>query len=159
MTNLAGSGIAVEVPSGWEGRIYSKPTSSGLRPATTQGEPPPRDNAILHVASFPLPPGTGDYGGGAVEVMTNRDLLVVLMEHGAQSVGTALFAAQGLPRLGVDDVSKTCLQRLIEGQGGAQRFFTVNGRAFCLYVVFGSFGRRVRTLPVVNDILKSISIS
>lgn len=156
MTHLSGSGIAVDVPSGWEGRIHSTPAASGLRPATTQRQ---RDNAVLHVASFPLPPGTGDYGGGAVEQMTNKDLLVVLMEHGSESVDTALFEATEIPRLTVDDVSTTCLQRLIEGQGGAQRFFTVNGRAFCLYVVFGSFARRGRTIPVVNDILKSVSIT
>jgi hypothetical protein len=156
MKQLSGSGIAVEVPSGWEGRIYSKPAAAGPRLATA---PARNDNAVMHVASFPLPPGTGDYGGGAVEQMTNRDLLVILMEHGSQSVGTALFEATGIPRLTMEDVSSTCLQRLIEGQGGAQRFFTVNGRAFCLYVVFGSFGRRVRTIPVVNDILGTISIS
>lgn len=96
---------------------------------------------------------------GADHEMTNTDLLVVLMEHGAQSVGTALFATQGIPRLTIDDVSATRLQRLIEGQGGAQRFFTVNGRAFCLYVVFGSFARRGRTIPVVNNVLKTISVT
>lgn len=156
MRRLTGSGIGVEVPSGWEGRIYSRSAppapGAGLEQAT-------RDNAVLHVSSFPLPPGTGDYGGGAVEKMTNTDLLVVLMEHGAQSVGTALFQAQGISRLSIDDVSATRLQRLIEGQGGAQRFFTVNNRAFCLYVVFGSFARRGRTIPVVNDLLKTISIT
>jgi hypothetical protein len=156
MSELRGSGIAVDVPSGWEGRIYSRPAGDGLRAATVQTQ---SDNAVVHVASFPLPPGTGDYGGGAVEQMTNKDLLVVLMEHGAQSVGTPLFEATGIPRLTIDDVSTTCLQRLIDGQGGAQRFFTVNGRAFCLYVVFGSFGRRARTIPVVNDILKTVSIT
>jgi hypothetical protein len=118
-----------------------------------------RDNAVMHVASFPLPPGTGDYGGGAVEQMTNKDLLVVVMEHGRQSAGTPLFAATGIPRISVDDVSTTCLQRLIDGQGGAQRFFNVNGRAFCLYVVFGSYARRGRTIPLVNDILKSLTIT
>jgi hypothetical protein len=156
MSELRGSGIAVAVPSGWEGRIYSKPAADAPRTGTARTR---RDNAVLHVASFPLPPGTGDYGGGAVEQMTNTDLLVVLMEHGAQSVGTPLFEASGIPRLTIDDVSTTCLQRLLEGQGGAQRFFTVNGRAFCLYVVFGSFARRGRTIPVVNDILKSVSIT
>jgi hypothetical protein len=156
MSELSGSGIAVDVPSGWEGRIYSRPATAGPEFASAQTQ---SDNAVVHVASFPLPPGTGDYGGGAVEQMTNKDLLVVLMEHGAQSVGTALFEATGLPRLTVDDVSSTCLQRLIEGQGGAQRFFAVNGRAFCLYVVFGSFARRSRTIPVVNDILTTVSIT
>ena len=156
MKRLDGSGIAVEVPTGWEGRIYSRTATVGS--ATGRGQTT-RDDAVLHVSSFALPPGTGDYGGGAVEQMTNTDLLIVMMEHGAQSVGTALFQAQGIPRLTIDDVSATRLQRIIEGQGGAQRFFTVNGRAFCLYVVFGSFARRGRTIPVVNDLLKTISIT
>ena len=155
MSRLNGSGIDVEVPGGWEGRIYAK-QERGPRP-TGFAETEP--NAVVHVASFPLPPGTGDYGGGAVEQMTNVDLLVVLLEHGRQSAGTPLFASEGIPRLTVDDISTTCLQRLIDGQAGAQKFFTVNGRAFCLYVVFGSYARRGRTIPVVNDILRSLSIT
>ena len=160
MSPLSGSGVAVDVPSGWEGRIYAN-AAAGPPPApgAASASSPLTENAVLHVASFPLPPGIGDYGGGAVEQMTNKDLLVVLMEHGRQSAGTALFAATGIPRLTIDDVSTTCLQRLIEGQGGAQRFFTVSGRAFCLYVVFGSFGRRGRTIPVVNGILETVSIT
>ena len=155
MSRLNGSGIDVEVPGGWEGRIYAK-QERGPRP-TGFAETAP--NAVVHVASFPLPPGTGDYGGGAVEQMTNVDLLVVLLEHGRQSAGTPLFASEGIPRLTLDDISTTCLQRLIDGQAGAQKFFTVNGRAFCLYVVFGSYARRGRTLPLVNDILTSLSIA
>jgi hypothetical protein len=160
MTTLSGSGISVDVPSGWEGRIYAKQAGqTSPRDQSATAERAPSTNAVLHVASFPIPPGTGDYGGGAVEQMTNKDLLVILMEHGDQSVGTALFASKGIPRLTNDDVSPTCLQRLIDGQGGAQRFFTESNRAFCLYVVFGSFARRVRTVPVVNDVLRSIAIT
>ncbi|HEV3227380.1 MAG TPA: hypothetical protein VGZ52_11115 [Acidimicrobiales bacterium] len=156
MSRLSGSGIGVDVPSGWEGRIYAKPSDPGLHPTGAQSMNP---NAVLHVASFPLPRGAGDYGGGAVEQMANTDLLVILMEHGAAAVGTALFAPAGMPRLTKDDVSPNCLQRLIEGQGGAQKFFTENGRAFCLYVVFGSHLRRARTLPVVNDLLRTVTIT
>lgn len=155
MSQLSGSGISVDVPSGWEGRIYAK-HERGPRPMGTLEQNP---NAVLHVASFPLPPGTGDYGGGAVEQMTNTDLLVILLEHGRQSAGSPLFAATGVPRITIDDVSTTCLQRLIDGQGGAQKFFSVDDRAFCLYVVFGSYLRRGRTIPVVNDILRTVSIS
>lgn len=159
MSELSGSGITVDVPPGWEGRIYERsPSAGGSGSVQAAGVGSPA-NAIVHVASFPLPPETGDYGGGAVEQMSNADLLVVVMEHGQPSVGTPLFAAEGIPRLRLDDVSTTCLQRLIEGQGGAQKFFTVSGRAFCLYVVFGSYARRGRTIPVVNDILKSLTIS
>jgi len=157
MSQLNGSGITVDVPTSWEGRIYAKP-EQGPR-AAAHGAVESQPNAVVHVASFPLPPGTGDYGGGAVELMTNTDLLVVLLEHGRQSAHTPLFASIGIPRITIDDVSTTCLQRLLEGQAGAQKFFTVNDRAFCLYVVFGSYARRGRTIPVVNDILKSLSIT
>lgn len=157
MSQMNGSGISVDVPTGWEGRIYNT-EQHGPR-SMADGAAPMAANAVVHVASFPLPPGTGDYGGGAVEQMTNTDLLVVLLEHGRQSAHTPLFASVGIPRLTIDDVSTTTLQRLIDGQAGAQKFFTVNGRAFCLYVVFGSFARRGRTLPLVNEILKSLSIT
>jgi len=158
MSALSGAGITVDVPDGWEGRIYTRPPASDtaeVGAARTTDAP----NAVLHVASFAMPPGTGDYGSGAVEQMTNTDLLVIVMEHGRASAGTALFASAGIPRLHSDEVSTTCLQRLLDGQGGAQKFFNVAGRAFCLYVVFGSYTRRVRTVPVVNGILDSLTIS
>jgi hypothetical protein len=161
-----GSGIAVDVPSGWEGRIYTRgPDPNAMRSASAVPSPmnptetTETTGAVVHVASFPLPPETGDYGGGAVELMASKDLLVVLFEHGAQSAHTALFAATSIPRLAVTDVSTNQLQRTLEGQGGVQRFFTVADRAFCLYVVFGSFARRVRTIPVVNGILGTLSIT
>lgn len=171
MSALAGSGIAVDVPGGWDARIYTRPPEpSDLRAANAFGPPqaaqqapqvPQQETtgAVMHVASFPLPPETGDYGGGAVELMSTKDLLVVLFEHGRQSANTPLFAATSIPRIQATDVSPVQLQRVLEGQGGVQRFFTVAGRAFCLYVVFGSFARRVRTIPVVNGILDTISIT
>ena len=160
MSRLSGSGLSVELPDGWEGRIYSRSAEQAAKASATGGPmAPPASNAFLHVASFPLPPGTGDYGSGAVEVMTNTDLLVILMEHGRESAGTALFASSGIPRLTIDDVDPLRLQRVIEGQGGAQKFFNVAGRAFCLYVVFGSYLRRGRTIPVVNGVLDTVTIS
>jgi len=172
MSALADSGISIEVPSGWEGRIYTRsPGPNGLgdaRARSSQDQMSSQEEmssqqettgAVMHIASFPLPPETGDYGGGAVELMSSKDLLVVLFEHGRASANTPLFAATSIPRIAVSDVSTMQLQRLLEGQGGVQRFFTVAGRAFCLYVVFGSHARRVRTIPVVNGILATLSIT
>jgi hypothetical protein len=160
MSGLSGSGIAVDVPSGWEGRIYTRPPeASGLRPASAMAAEQETTGAVVHVASFPLPPETGDYGGGAVELMSSKDLLVVLFEHGRQSANLPMFAATSIPRITASDVSTMQLQRLLEGQGGVQKFFTAAGRAFCLYVVFGSFARRVRTVPVVNSILDTLTIT
>jgi hypothetical protein len=160
VSELSGSGVSVELPSGWEGRIYTRvPEPTGPIAATALPAAQETTAAVAHVASFALPPDTGDYGGGAVELMTSKDLLVVLFEHGRQSANTPLFAATAIPRITADDVSTMQLQRLLEGQGGVQRFFTVAGRAFCLYVVFGSYTRRVRTVPVVNSILDTVTIT
>jgi hypothetical protein len=155
--------MSVEVPAGWEGRIYthrrltSPPAGTAQQP---QGNAPSNpDNAVLHLASFAIPPGSGDYGGGAVEMMTSKDLFMVVMEHGNESANKPLFAVVGIPQLTVDEVSPTTLQRLIEGQSGVQKFFHIGNRAFCLYVVFGSHARRVRTIPLVNDVLRSLSIT
>ena len=41
----------------------------------------------------------------------------------------------------------------------AEQTRTVADRAFCLYVVFGSYARRVRTVPVVNAILATLEIT
>jgi hypothetical protein len=160
VSELTGSGVTVELPSGWEGRIYTRvPEPSAPLSAVVGPAPLETTAAVVHIASFALPPDTGDYGGGAVELMSSADLLVVLFEHGPQSANTPLFAATSIPRITPDDVNPMQLQRLLEGQAGVQRFFTVAGRAFCLYVVFGSYTRRFRTVPVVNSLLDTVSIT
>ena len=54
----------------------------------------------------------------------------------------ALFAAQGLPVPRPADFSTAVLQRTQLGHSGAQWFFSVDGRAFCLHAVLGSHSRR-----------------
>jgi hypothetical protein len=159
MGTLAGGGVAVTLPAGWEGRIFTRdpdPIPRELRPnaattTTTTG-------VVAHIANFALPEEMGDFGSGAVDLMSGPDLLVVLFEYGSESIGTALFAAQGLPTLRAEDFSPHTLRKLLEGQSGVQRFFTLSGRAFCLYVVLGSHLRRVRTTPVVNEVVRSITV-
>ncbi len=157
MTILDQAGIAIALPAGWEGRIYRRTAEAAV--ATVTSGPAERTNTVMHVANFPLAPEVADYGGGAVETMTNRDLLVVLCEFGPSSIGQALFASRGVPRLTPDDFGTQSMQRVIEGQGGAQKFFTEAERAFCLYVVLGSYARRIRTVPLVNDVIGAITIA
>jgi hypothetical protein len=114
--------------------------------------------ARVHAANFALPPDVADFGGGAVELMSNRDLLVVLFEYDRASATEPLFASSGIPRLGVDDFDPYALQQVLPGQSGVQRFFNAAGRAVCVYVVLGSHTRRFRTVPVVNDVLAATRI-
>jgi hypothetical protein len=175
MTTLTQYGISATLPSGWEGRIYNRgeqgaeatpanpdalSTASGERTVGGHGgsDPSGRTNPILHLANFALPMTIGDYGGAAVEAMTNEHLFIAFVEFSPESAGTELFKATGMPKLRADDFDPNCLQHALPDQGGAQKFFTINGRPFCLYVVLGSHRRRVRTVPVVNDAVAGIAV-
>lgn len=150
MSVLAANGIRVDLPAGWDGGIAVPET---LEDGAVR-------RSVTHLASFPLPEQRGDYGGGAVNRMGWTDVLVVLLEFGPDSTAQPLFAARGLPRsVRAGDFSRDTLQRRIEGQGGAQFFFQEAGRAFCLYVVLGSYVDRDDLVPLVNDVLGRIEIT
>lgn len=162
MSDISGEQVTVSVPAGWEGRVTGRPvaTTAAVAAADASGAPAPDERTVvLQVASFPIPADMGDFGGGATPTMGPNDVLVVLFEHGSESVGTPLFAAQGIPTLRPNDFSPFALRLMLEGQSGVQRFFTVAGRAFCLYAVIGSHRRRIGLCGVVNDVLRSARIT
>src|ERR1044071_7562123 len=101
MPRLTAHGVAVEVPPGWEGRIVRRPNANPLEQA----------HAVVHLASFPLPEARGDFGIGVTELMRSGDVFVSLFEHGPESRGQPLFAAQGVPHLTPDLFSPGRLQR------------------------------------------------
>lgn len=151
MSRLDRAGLGVEMPTSWEGSI-----SGGDFQLLTDGA---RQPTVMHLASFPLPVERGSFGSGAVELMSNRDVFMALFEYGEDSVGTALFAAEGIPRnLQARQFDRNALQRALPGQSGLQQFFTHQGRAFCLYIVLGSHIDRADLLPQVNAILDTLEI-
>jgi hypothetical protein len=149
MTRLQAFGIDLDLPAGWDGRIFRRVAD---RVAFT--------GAVAHAGTFPLPSDRGDFGSGAVEVMGPSDVLVVLFEYGPASANTPLFASVGRPGpLAPDDFSPNALQRRIPSQAGVQRFFTLDGRAFCMYVVIGRHGDRMRLAGRANELLAGLRIS
>jgi hypothetical protein len=156
MANHSSSGISVDLPQGWEAEIYRRPNDA-LTLASGLTE---ENHTVLHAGNFPLPTERGDFGSGAVEIMRDYEVLVILFEHGRESVGTTLFANEGLPiPLQASDFSPDMMQRALAGQAGAQKFFTVNGRAFCLYVVLGSYANRQALVERANELLAALDIS
>lgn len=120
---LAAHGLQLDLPAGWEGRVWRRPDAQ----------------PVVHAASFPLPSGDGDFATGAVERMPPSGVLVVLVEYDRELAGTPLFAARGAPPvLRAGDFSPRALLRSLPRQAGLQRFFTTAARPFCLYVVIGS---------------------
>ena len=151
MTRLSRAGISVDVPGRWEGDIFG-----GGHQLLSDGS---REPTVLHVASFPMPADRGSFGAGAVELMNNQDIFMTLFEYGPESVGTALFANQGVPRAVLaGDFDRHALQIGISGQSGLQHFFTHNGRAFSLYIVLGSHIDRSELVKRVNPVLASLEI-
>jgi hypothetical protein len=140
-------GLRLDLPGGWDGRIYRRSVGRG------------HTSSILHAGNFALPGDRGDYGSGAVERMQARHVFVALIEHDRSAAGLGLFARQGFPApLRPSDFSRHVLQRTLPGQSGVQRFFSLEGRAFCLYVVLGSHAARGRLVPMVNTMLATARV-
>ncbi len=149
MKQLSGHGMAVNLPQGWDGRIYTRRDEVG---DTT--------NRSLHAATFALPADPGDFAAGAVEHMSDSDVLVVLLEYDRAAAGTALFAGDGLPAtLAPERFSPNAMPRVVPGRTASQFFFTIAGRAFCLFVVLGSHNDRVRLAGLATSVTSSITIA
>jgi hypothetical protein len=145
---LSAAGLAVTPPPGWEATIYRRSPGPG-----EQTFP------IVHAATIPLPPDRGDYGGGLVELLGPEDAFVGFLEFGPAAASTALFGRlTAVPALTPDAFRPRQLQRTIAGQGGVQRFFTVSGRAFCLYAVVGSMANRIPLAYRANELIGSFAV-
>lgn len=162
---LQSHGIETNLPPGWEGRIAMRVAPEEAAVAAAGGGVTPRGHAeediypVVHLGNFPLPDDRGDFGSGAVDLMRDGDVLIVLAEYGPECAGTALFSHRGLPsRLTPNMFSSMALQRTLPGQAGCQIWLTDGGRAFCLYVVIGRQSNAARVLPAANQTLKATRI-
>jgi hypothetical protein len=122
-SRLAAHALAIDLPAGWEGRIYRR----------RGGDP------ILHAANFSLPADDGDFGSGATARMPPGGCFIALTEYRpgqGLEPGRGLFAPSALPLpLSARDFHHRVLQVGRPGQAGVQHFFTTGGRPFCLYAV------------------------
>jgi hypothetical protein len=155
--SLTAYGISVNVPSGWDGRIYRRPPQPVqiASASVTQMVSP----AVMHAANFALPADPGDFGGGAVEQLGPGNILLVLIEYPGSS-GQTLFRARGIPiPLAAKDFDPAQLQRPRPGHVGLQRFFQTSGRAFCLYCVLFDQADRTPLVNAANGVLATVVVS
>jgi uncharacterized surface protein with fasciclin (FAS1) repeats len=165
VTDLSTQGVTVSLPPGFEGRAIRRPRivadpmpQSVPGPATAKAA---TDDTltILHAATVALPAEIGDFGSNVVDVLGTDDVFVSVFEFDRRAANTALFATQGVPTtVPIKAYSPNVLQRWIRGQSGAQQFFSVSDRAFCLYVVLGSDAKRNALAPKVDALLKTLRI-
>jgi hypothetical protein len=159
---LEAHNLAVELPKGWEGRIYARRPAVADRRQALQGGGTPHAPATLHAASFALPREDGDFGSTATAGMSSRDAFLAVTEY---LEGNGLRAGSGLFRHGrvqcaleAGMFSPHTLLVARPGQAGFQHFFTEAGRPFCLYVVVGSLRSAEGALRELNGVLRSLRI-
>lgn len=159
MSKHAAHGISAELPSGWSGLIYRRRDDDSV--TGKAAEEVPESGAIFHAATVPLEQNDADFGSSVVRRLGSIDTLIVLMEYAVDEnlrPGEGLFEERGVPwPLDARDFSSRSLQVTVEGQAGVQRFFTIEDRPFCLYVVLGS-RRALRQLDRINSVLDSLEI-
>jgi hypothetical protein len=136
---IAAHGIELELPRGWDGRLYR-----------VAGSPP-----IVHAASFALPLTDGDFGSGATAAIPPGGAFLALKEYlpGPRLVpGTGLFASREIPLpLAVSHFQARALQVGRLGQAGLQHFFTASRRPFCLYAVIETRAPAVASTARTHD--------
>lgn len=148
MTALSAYGIRAELPAGFEGRIYRHTAADG-----------DEAYAVAQFATFALPVGAGDFGAGAVQHVTSRDVFAVLLEYGPESADRRLFARNALPRaFELQDFGRHSTRSGHAHHSGAQRFFVEAGRPFTLHAVLGSHIARRLLIPRLNLLLAGLSI-
>lgn len=165
MIPLEGYGVSAQLPTGWEGRVYQR-TAPGVSPAARTAAANPtatgwlgdQTQPVVHLANFALPADRGDFGSGAVELMTRGGVFVALLDFGPECLGGALFSASGIPRPEPRSFDPNTLQRQLAGQAGYQSFFTVAGRPMCLYVVIGAADQAEVLCPQVNAVLDGVAV-
>jgi hypothetical protein len=151
---ISAHGITVELPAGWEGRIYRRP----------EGDP------TLHAANFPLPAQDADFGSVATARMPRGGSFLCLTEYrpgNGLTPGEGLYRARSLPLpLPASAFRDNALLVARPGQAGLQHFFTAGGRPFCLYAVIAHHraGRHAQVadaqarLHEVNRVLSTVAI-
>jgi hypothetical protein len=140
---LAAHGIAVDLPAGWDGRVWSRPG----------GGP------VLHAANVALPPSDGDFATRATAAMPPNGVVVVLADYGGADAGTPLYAAPAPTKVDPAELSPATLLHRRPGQRGLQRFFTTSGRAMCLYVVVGSAAHAADLAALVSGVLATLTVA
>jgi hypothetical protein len=145
---VAAHGISVDLPDGWEGRIFRR----------GKGDP------TLHAATFALPFEDGEFGTRATARMPAGATFLTITEYRpgqGLAPGKGLFAARAMPLpIPRSRFKPNHLLVARRGQRGFQHFFTEGGRPFCLYAVIlePQLGAARADLDGVNRVLGSLSI-
>ena len=124
MSELRAHGISLPIHRGWEARVW------------VPDLPPPAENhPVVRLANFALPSSRNTYAEDVADGLRPGQVVASLAEFSPALADRGLYEPQGVPRVHVGDLDPRAVQRQGHGRAGVQRFFSVRGRAFSLYVV------------------------
>ena len=155
-------GLRADSPPGWQVAINrgarevhaTVPDGVG-RMVTSQNVTHP----VLHACTRAMPTERGDFGSGVVDLLGAEDVFIALVEYGSEVADQGLFAGQGFPKLAPSQFAPNRLQRPLPGRSASQHFFSVGGRAFCLFTVLGSHSRRMATVPKAVQVVRGLRVT
>lgn len=143
MTQVSRNGVTVTVPNGWEAELIDHPGN----------------RVVLHMSDGPLPSKRSDFGGHAVEELTDARVFISVLEYDPTEANVGLFRKSGLPSFVPGDFAPNQLHRYVRGQTAAQKFFTYGDRTFCAYVVIAKTTPSVADSARVNQTLNGFSLA
>ena len=112
-------------------------------------------------ASLPASLSTLASGEPTPAVWAAADSAIERGQHLALTTARGAFGPtyEWARRLDPDDFRTNGMQRWIPGQAAYQAFFNEGGRAFCLYIVLGSYLRRADLAVEAERVLAAIRLS
>jgi hypothetical protein len=148
MSQLAGHGISIRLPHGWEGTIF------------VPDLPPPAVNLpVLHATDQALSTGRSTFAPELAARAGAAGVVIVLVEYDPHIANEGLFAAQGLSTpIRRTDLHPAAMQVPQPFQEGRQWFLSIRDRAFCLYLVVGTGPGLRDRLALVNEALGTLRI-
>ncbi len=147
MVTVQGHGLAVQVANGWEARMW------------LPGLPPPAINRpVIRLANFALPFSRDTYADDVAQALEAGAVVASLVEFEPALAGRGLYSAAGVPAFGESDLDPRAVQVQGHGRAGMQRFFSVAGRPFSLYVVARRGRGLGRALDELAAMIRSLTV-
>jgi hypothetical protein len=147
MVTVRGHGLAVHIAAGWEARMWLPDL------------PPPAINRpVVRVANFALPASRDTYADDVADRLEPGGVVASLVEFEAGLASHGLYASEGVPTFGERDLDPRAVQVQGDGRVGLQRFFSVEGRAFSLYVIGRRGPRLARALRDLGVMLRTLAV-
>jgi hypothetical protein len=146
---INGFGINFSVPPGWDARIFQR----------VAPEPQAVVNPVAHIGNFALPVDAGDFGNGAYTIMGANGIFMSLVEFDQAHAQEPLFSTHGIPSVDESCFDPFAMPIVVPGMAGRQFFFNIANRAFCAFLVVGSYAQRAVQAPQLHAVLATLQVA